>query len=452
MKRAALATLDWFIPNAALIERSEIGLARNFIVTHLLGPFLIQSIVILVYWTDPNPGFACWAMMACVAAFWLLPFGLKVTQDLRLMALISVELLCVTALIGTSFYGGVNSPFLTWLLVSLMLGFFYLSNHAKRVLGLFAFNIVVAVGAHLFYSFPQRLSTEDLAPISWLSVFSATAYMSLMAIYYANIISMGSSLERETERHRQMAQRLRKAKAQADAASHGKSVFLAKMRREFEQPLINVVASSAALVERLDQQRTARSWKPEVERIQAAGQLLLGLVQDMVDPKRITSGDGGSPASEFDVAEFIERLAAAALPLGAPYGQSLVLEPTKGLGRARVDSTKLRQAMEILMTSAASTAAPGTMLLTAHRERNGFGDWIEFEIRTGSSRIAPARSPEARPDLRLKTREGGPIDGDAALELSQMHFAVLGGNLNVTRLPSGGDRFVVRIPAFQDEA
>ena len=231
LRQVAYRTLDWFIPNAAAIERSEIGLARNFVATHLLGPFLVQSIVILIYCADPQPGIACWTMMGCVAAFWLLPFGIRMTNDLPLMALISVELLCVTSLIGTSFYGGVNSPFLPWLVVSLMLGFFYLSEHAVRVLALFVFNLIAVIGANLLYRFPQHLSLEELSTISWLSVFSATAYMSFMAIYYAGIITMSSTLERETERHRLLAHRLRKARQVADTASHGKTVFLAKMRR-----------------------------------------------------------------------------------------------------------------------------------------------------------------------------------------------------------------------------
>ena len=56
-------------------------------------------------------------------------------------ALMSVELLAFTSLFGAYFYGGVSSPFLPWLLVSLLLGFFYLSERPILVVGLFTFNI-----------------------------------------------------------------------------------------------------------------------------------------------------------------------------------------------------------------------------------------------------------------------------------------------------------------------
>jgi hypothetical protein len=39
-----IGIIDWFIPSAAKLERSEHGLARNFVFTHLFGPALSQSI------------------------------------------------------------------------------------------------------------------------------------------------------------------------------------------------------------------------------------------------------------------------------------------------------------------------------------------------------------------------------------------------------------------------
>jgi hypothetical protein len=35
-----IGMIDWFIPSAAKVERSELSLARNFVFTHLFGPAL----------------------------------------------------------------------------------------------------------------------------------------------------------------------------------------------------------------------------------------------------------------------------------------------------------------------------------------------------------------------------------------------------------------------------
>jgi signal transduction histidine kinase len=441
-RQATNAMLDWFIPNAAMAERSEVGLARNFIATHLFGPILILSIVGMVYLTDPTPGLACWAMMACVGAFWLLPIGLKLTQDLQLMALVSVELLCVLSLIGSSFYGGVNSPFLPWLLVSLMLGFFYLSDHALRIVALFAFNIVATICAHVLYRFPQDLSPLELTTISWFSVFSATAYMSLMAIYYAGIVTMSSNLERETERHRLLAHRLRRAKRLADTASHGKTVFLSKMRRQFEHPLGNIVAASQVLIERLEAESATGTWKAEVERINRAGRHLLELVQDTVDPNRMTETPGFATLDDLSLDDFIDRLAAASIPIVAQHGHDLLVEKAPALGTLRVDAGRLRQALDILIAKAAAIARPGNIRLVARRDRKPAGDWVEFRIRTPSLRIS-----RPVPDLRSAEAGGATAHADADLETSQMHFAVLGGSFSMTREADGGARFSVEVPA-----
>ena len=445
MHRAALATLDWFIPNAAGIERSEIGLARNFIATHLFGPFLIQSIVVSTYLSDPEPGFACWVMMACVGTFWLLPFGFKMTRDLRFMALISVELLCVTSLVGTSFYGGVNSPFLPWLLVSLMLGFFYLSNHAIRVLALFSSNIVVMIAVHLIYQFPQHLTPADLSAISWFSMLSATAYMSLMAIYYAGIITMSSELERETAQHRLMAQRLRLAKHQAEVASHGKSVFLAKMKRQFDAPLSHLVVSSQALMHKLDRDPSRSARKAEIGRIHAIGRQLLELVHEAVDPNRMAE-DRESAVQEVSLDRVLGELAVASLPLLGPYGAALVIEPGKDLGRARIDVRKLQHVCETLLVKAAAVARSPTLRLEATRHKRTTGDWIDFRIRT-SSHFLDKSHGQSLSIISSPASTSDPVQIEAELEMTQLHCAVLGGSLRVTREPSGILRFSVEVPA-----
>ena len=89
------------------------------------------------------------------------------------------------------------------MLVSLLLGFFYLSGRPILIVGLFTFNILGFVLAYLLWGFPTLLSHGQLSVVGWISILSATIYMSWMAIYYANMITMGSELEREAERHRE---------------------------------------------------------------------------------------------------------------------------------------------------------------------------------------------------------------------------------------------------------
>src|SRR5258707_5801719 len=107
--------IDWFIPDAAKAEGSELSLARNFVFTHLCGPLLSQSISVFLYRSDPDPGFACWTVIVGIWLFWLLPFVYKKTGNLQGTAIITVELLAFTSLFGAYFYCGGSSPLLSLL-------------------------------------------------------------------------------------------------------------------------------------------------------------------------------------------------------------------------------------------------------------------------------------------------------------------------------------------------
>jgi len=104
MWNSLLHLIDWFVPEAAKRERSELGLARNFVFTHLFGPLLAQSISVFLYLTDPNPGFACWTIIVAIWSFWALPFALKLTKNLQMVALVSVEVLAFASLFGSYYY------------------------------------------------------------------------------------------------------------------------------------------------------------------------------------------------------------------------------------------------------------------------------------------------------------------------------------------------------------
>ena len=82
MLNSVLKLIDWFVPEAAKRERSELGLARNFVFTHLFGPLMAQSICLFLYLTDPHPGYAVWTMVAAIWSFWALPFVLMATKNL----------------------------------------------------------------------------------------------------------------------------------------------------------------------------------------------------------------------------------------------------------------------------------------------------------------------------------------------------------------------------------
>ncbi len=445
--------IDWFIPAAAKLERSELGLAQNFVFTHLFGPALSQSISIFLYLSDPHPGFACWTIIVGIWLFWALPFVYKFTGNLQLSALISVELLAFASLFGAYFYGGVSSPFLPWLLVSLLLGFFYFSERPILVVGLFTFNITGFVVAYLAYGFPDLLSHEQLSMVGWISILSATIYMSWMAIYYANMISMRSDLEREAERHRETAVRLREAKDMADEANRAKSIFLAKMSHELRTPLNAVIGFSEILLDDVELDGKNSRKKTDLERINSAGKHLLSLVTDVLDLSKIESNHVELKIEKFDLGEMVREVVATVGPMMAENRNKLVVKCPSDLGVVSTDQTKLRQAALNLLSNAAKFTRDGTVTLAVQRRTRQAGDWIEIQVQDTGIGIAESDIGRLFQNFGQANRSTSSKYGGTGLglALSQKLCALMGGGISVKSEVGQGSSFTIRVLAWMAE-
>jgi signal transduction histidine kinase len=445
--------IDWFIPAEAKLERSERGLAQNFVFTHLFGPLLSQSISLFLYLSDPYPDFACWTVIVCIWLFWTLPFVYKKTGDLQLSALISVELLAFTSLFGSYFYGGVSSPFLPWLIISLLLGFFYLSERPIVVVGLFTFNIAGFVLAYLLWGFPDLLSHEQLSMVGWISILSATIYMSWMATYYANMIAMRSDLEREAERRRETAVRLREAKDLADRANRAKSIFLAKMSHELRTPLNAVIGFSEILLDDVELDRKNKHKRADLERINSAGKHLLSLVTDVLDLSKIESNHIELKIEEFDLNEMVREVVATVQQMVAEKKNKLVVRCPANLGVVSTDPTKLRQAALNLLSNAAKFTEAGTITLGVQRRKRPAGDWIEIQVQDTGIGIA-------EPDIGRLFQNFGQANQSTSskyggtglgLALSQKLCALMGGGISVNSELGHGSCFTIRVLAWMKE-
>jgi signal transduction histidine kinase len=451
MWNTILKLIDWFVPATAKRERSELGMARNFVFLHIFGPLMAQSICVFLYITDPHPGFVVWTMIGCIESFFVLPFVLRLTGNLSLTALLTVQVLAFATLFGSFHYGGVSSPLLPWLVIALLLGFFYLGHRPLLVLGLFACDIMAFYAAYAVHGgFAERVPISQLTAVGWISILSATIYMSWMAIYYVSTIALRSDLEKEAERHRTTAVRLRQAKEQAERANLARSIFLAKMSHEFRTPLNAVIGYSELLLEHGEDTDANEQKLTDLRRINAAGQHLLALVTDVLDLTRIESKEVELCAETFRLDAFIDEVAATARPLMDKNGNRLTCRHNGDLGAVTTDQTKLRQVVLNLLSNSAKFTSKGEVTLTARRESKPGGDWIEIAVQDTGIGISQKDIAKLFKDFaQASATTAGQYGGTGlGLAVSQKLCALMGGAISVASQVGRGSTFTVRLPAL----
>jgi signal transduction histidine kinase len=447
MLAAFLQFLDWFVPPRLKHERSDLSVARFFVFTHVFGPAMAQTMAVMLYFTDPAPGIECWTIIACIWSFWLLPFALKLNGNLQAVALTSFQILLFASLFGSYNYGGLSSPLLPWLVISLFLGFFYLSDKWRLVILLFSLNCAIFVTAYLWWGFPERVPVSVLGPLGLVSITAASVYMCWLAVYYGIMLGLRSELQREVVRHLETAKRLRQANELAEEANRAKSIFLAKMSHELRTPLNAVIGYGELMLDEASDRSSQKA--VDLGRICTAGKHLLSLVTDVLDLSNIESDRVELRGERFDLATFVDALVTTARPLADEGDNRLVIQCDPGIGTAETDPTKLRQAALNLLSNAAKFTKGGTITLSATRDTKPAGDWIEIAVEDTGIGISASDLPKlfrnfAQATLATANKFGGTGLG---LSLSQKLCGLLGGGITVTSTIGHGSRFVIRVPA-----
>jgi signal transduction histidine kinase/CheY-like chemotaxis protein len=450
--------LDWFIPPALGADREMQQRARMFLISHFFGPFLGNTITVCLYWLDPHPGYGLWVLAAAITAYWAFPYALKRTGAYTSLALISVANLVFVVLWGCFHYGGVSSPFVSWLLVVPLLAFFYLGPALLPrllVLGM------IAGGVSIFYAFyaaghafPEHVALRALSGIGIVSTICAAIYVSMMALYYANIVANQSELEHEVHDHRATAIKLREAKDEAENANRAKSEFLAKMSHELRTPLNAVIGYSEMLLEDAEVEGTEQQAVQDLQKIKIAGKHLLSLVTDVLDLSKIEAGKMELFNERIDLAALIDELVATARPLCARNGNALTVERAGDLGEAEGDVTKLRQAVLNLLSNAAKFTKDGRVILSIAREHSRGGDWIRFAVRDTGIGISRANLRKlfqnfSQAEAWTSSKYGGTGLG---LALTQKLCRLMGGDVSVESELGHGSCFTIRLPASLSDA
>ena len=444
-----LKIIDWFIPAELQKNTANLWQARIFVISHLIGPCSAIAILGYLYRALEVHDIVFWTICVLCGAFWLMPFALRYSQTLAWLALLSFCDLTFVSVFGSYFYGGVSSPFLPWCLASLLIGFFYLGDRPFLVVGIFTAHLVGFVAAYLVNgAFPERVPLNNLSTVGMISVLCATLYTSMMAIYYAYVMTAQSALRQEIEKRLQTAAKLEQVKQQAERANEAKAVFLAKMNHQLRTPLNAIIGYSEILLENIEPESNSAD-KADLKTINNSGRHLLSLVSDVLYMPKIESANIEISRRPVNLESCLEEVAATCRNLVERNGNAFILEKAEDLGTIETDETRLRQILINLLGNAGKFTEKGTVALRASRVSTESGDQIIMSVEDtgiGIPREAIAGLFTDFNDANSVT--AGSYGGSGlGLAVSQKLARLLDGDIYVDSEPHRGSVFTVRLPA-----
>lgn len=259
------------------------------------------------------------------------------------------------------------------------------------------------------------------------------------------------------------------ARDQAVEASRAKSQFLANMSHELRTPLNAIIGYSEMLQE--EAADLAQSdMIPDLEKIQAAGRQLLGLINDILDLSKIEAGKMTVFPETFDIAGMVQDVAVTMQPLMAKKGNRLVVNCPTGPGSMIADLTKVRQSLFNLLSNAAKFTENGVITFSVEKElvsgrgaeeQGSKGEFIasasllprspaqivfrvtDTGIGMSDDQMDRLFQPFTQADASTTRRYGGTGLG---LAITQRFVQMMNGEISVASEPGQGSTFIIRLP------
>ncbi|MCC7123478.1 MAG: HAMP domain-containing histidine kinase [Acidobacteria bacterium] len=438
------AMVDWFVPASMTQSPEKLQAVRMFLFSHLFGPILGHTVTLSMLALQGQADTAWWVLFASVTAFWPLAFILRYTGWYVALSLLSIQNLIFCILWACYLYGGISSPNMPWMVAIPLLAFFYLPWRSTRIIVSLQIvvNLGVFYGLYAVYGVRETATSDGLVVLGLISTFCASAYVSMMALYFANIVYSQGELEREIVQHLATEQRLRQATSQAQRALAAKSDFLAKLTHELKNPLNAAIGYSELLIENSDDSNPQRL--EDMHGIRRAGHRLLVLIDNLLELSRLEAGKADLRVEDVDLAGCIERAVFASRPLIEAGGNALVLHNVAG-ETITCDRQRLERIVEGLLSNAARFTQNGRITVSVSMQGR---DWSVSIEDTGVG-IGPERIETLFDTIGTSGAETSSKYDDKVrlgLPLAYRYCRLMGGTLVVESEPGRGCRAVVRLP------
>jgi signal transduction histidine kinase/HPt (histidine-containing phosphotransfer) domain-containing protein len=241
-------------------------------------------------------------------------------------------------------------------------------------------------------------------------------------------------------------QALREARDKAEEAAQVKSLFLATVGHEIRTPLNGILGMARLLLDTpLDQRQ-----KVFAETVVSSGELLLGLVNDILDFSRLEADGLTLETTSFDLLNMVEDIRLLMAPRAADKGLTLGCRfPPEVERQVSGDPLRLRQVLLNLVGNAIKFTANGSVMIAVAKEESS--GMVRFSVSdTGIGIPEEARdilfNEFSQADSSVARRYGG---AGLGLAICKRLVTLMGGAIGFDSTPGSGTQFWFRIP-FSD--
>ncbi len=249
---------------------------------------------------------------------------------------------------------------------------------------------------------------------------------------------------RDISRRKAAEDGLTEARDRALAGERAKAEFLAMMSHEMRTPLNGLLGTLQLMRDHALSQRQAEL----LDRMEASGRTLLGLVNDVLDLAKFEAGKMRPEARPFSLNRLMAGVVETAAPLAQAFGNELTWRWVGTPARTAIgDARRLRQVLLNLVGNAVKFTHGGSVEIEAEilgRDR----DRLELRVIDTGIGIAEADLERIFNDFEtLDTSYARQAGGTGlGLGIARRLTELMGGRIGVESQPGEGSLFWVRLP------
>ena len=243
--------------------------------------------------------------------------------------------------------------------------------------------------------------------------------------------------------------RLEERSQQIAEANRAKSRFLANVSHELRTPL-NAIVGYNSLARDGVYGELASPLRGVHDRIGAAADHLLGLVNDVLDLSKIEVGRMAVDPQTVNVGGLVDAVATVIEPMASAKRLHVDVVVARDVPDVRTDPGHVRQILLNLVANAVKFTERGTITIVARKQDADLGDGIVIIVEDTGIGIAREDQDrifqefeQVRPAGRGDSLERGTGLG---LAIARKLARLLGGEVQVRSAPGAGSRFILSLP------